>query len=99
MRVFFLPKVNDLMALTNDTSVEIVEVSVVTPHWLNGSENWRMDRLSQVREGRQMVSGNTLRAFIYALLDGRELVDGSRAADDQHIHDIQVLWPSKANTE
>ncbi len=95
-RIFFLPNIGDLLALASDTSAEIVEVSVVTPRRINGTDSWRMDRLVQVRVGWISVHEMKMRAFVYALRDGRELVDGSELAGNSELLNTEVLWPLQA---
>ncbi|MCU7858577.1 MAG: hypothetical protein KZQ86_01830 [Candidatus Thiodiazotropha sp. (ex Lucinoma kastoroae)] len=97
-RIFFMPNVNDLVALAGDPSAQIVEASVVTPERLNGSGAWQMDGLKQVLVGWQEVKGNALRVLIYTLQDGRRLIDASPEVRDSHIRDPEILWPLATET-
>ncbi|MEW8203277.1 MAG: hypothetical protein AB2697_08580 [Candidatus Thiodiazotropha endolucinida] len=97
-RIFFLPNVNDLVALAGDPSAQIVEASVVTPKHLNGSGAWRMDGLKQVLVGWQEVGEEALEVLIYTLQDGQQLIDASSELCDSHIHDPQILWPLAPET-
>ncbi|MEW8508780.1 MAG: hypothetical protein AB2598_18980 [Candidatus Thiodiazotropha sp.] len=92
-RIFFFPNIGDLLALAGDTSAEIIEVSVVTPRRINGTDSWRMDRLQQIRVGWQSVRGIRMRSFFYALSDGRVLIDSSELVEHPELVDTEVLWP------
>lgn len=52
---------------TQDETNKITDVYLVSPHWMNGTPHWEMERLLEARES----SHQTGHGFIYVLHDGR----------------------------
>ena len=57
------------------SDIKITQAHVVTPVYLNNSNDWKMDRLSQVLKATRKIKGNEIPVTIYILSDGRKLTD------------------------
>jgi hypothetical protein len=70
--LFDFKSVEELMGSSTRKGHRLKSVHIATPGYLNGSDNWRMDQLRAVWQGREHIEGEEL------LMDIFETVSGER---------------------
>ncbi|ABE50820.1 hypothetical protein Mfla_2555 [Methylobacillus flagellatus KT] len=73
--ILLLNTLDHLDEISSRSDIKITQAHVVTPVYLNNSNDWKMDRLSQVLKATRKIKGNEIPVTIYILSDGRKLTD------------------------
>lgn len=74
-----IDQVNQLLGQDRDT-MEVQQLMLVSPGYLNGAGHWRMEALSEIWRGRAAGLGDEV--WMYHLADGRQYIEGWRTQDE-----------------
>lgn len=74
--MLLLSTVNQLIDCASRTDLQLTEVHLISPGYLNNTGSWQMNSLKEVMRASQIVSSIEAPVTIYRLRDGRELVYG-----------------------
>lgn len=73
--ILLLNTLDQLEELSSRPDIKITQAHVVTPGYVNNSNDWHMDRLRQVLRATRKIKGNEMAVTIYVLSDGRKFSD------------------------
>ncbi|MCM8921588.1 MAG: hypothetical protein LC540_16245 [Candidatus Thiodiazotropha sp.] len=71
-RAYFLTEIDDLVTLTKRPGTTIYEVGLVSPSYMNGTDNWQMDLLEAIAEGREPDTEYPEHYYVFELRDGKQ---------------------------
>lgn len=95
-----IPSISALEQLLNEQGADIwlLDVQLVSPAYLNGSNEWKMERLLEVRETVDDISSGA--AYVYSLEGGHIYTEdlGSGRPDSQSPRIIFSATPSSRRT-
>lgn len=95
-----IPSISALEQLLDEQGADIwlLDVQLVSPAYLNGSEGWKMERLLEVRETLDDMSAGT--AYVYSLEGGHVYTEdvGSCRSDLQSSRIIFSATPASRRT-
>lgn len=81
--IFFLDQIDHLNDLSNSAQYRIVEVELVSPAHMNGSDYWKMEPLLEIQEGFVREEDSEFHVHTYILIDGRHYVDSVISEGDK----------------
>jgi len=90
-KILFISDIVDFLALKKDSSATISEAYVISPDFLNGSNNWKMDLLNHVLVGNEPITDFEHHAYIYVLKNGQRLVDSTLSTKEDDLKKIRLL--------
>lgn len=74
--MLLLSTVDQLINCATRSDLQLTQVHLISPGYLNNTGSWQMNSLKEVIRATQIVSGIEAPITIYRLGDGRELVYG-----------------------
>lgn len=83
-------QVADLLKDNEEESIEISELMLVSPSYLNHTEGWLMEPLTEIWHGRLNNDSDDY-AFIYFLASGKRYVDSLESHDFLKISELKCL--------
>ena len=72
--MLLLSSVEQLQELSLNPVAKITEVNVITPAYINKSDNWKMSSLDKIKKGNGRLAGHDSPIYIYVLKDGTEIL-------------------------
>lgn len=81
--IFFLDQIDHLSDLNNNAQYRIVEVELVSPAHMNGSDYWNMEPLLEIQEGIVRKADSQYHVHTYILKDGRRYIDSVMSETDK----------------
>ncbi len=91
-KVYYFTSFDFVEGLLSSNRHVVSEVYLVTPGWINGSNQWRMGRVSKVYQGIEPNLENRQTAEIYEFEDGSRLVDSKLQTLENNLQDIKVIF-------
>lgn len=78
--------------------LRLVDVRLVSPGWINGSADWKMELLTEVWEGRE-PSSNDKKAHIFVVESGARYVYSGMKTAEQLLLDVKEIYRRSAKTK
>jgi len=94
-RTILLLTAEQLERLSCFDEVEIVEVNLVSPGYLNKTGKWLLEPLSKILVGLEPVD-HLQEAFIYKMDDGQKYIDSALDTEEKNIRKINCIFDKKA---
>ena len=73
-------RIEQLQELSLNQEVKITEVNIVTPAYINKSDNWKMSCLDKIKKGYGKLAGQNCPIYIYEFMDGSEILHNTTGA-------------------
>lgn len=90
--VLLIANNEQLEILANRTDIEITQAHVVTPGYVNKTEDWQMNKLKQVFRATRRIGRNKIPVTIYVLSDGREMVYSTDTNEKAQLEDCKTVF-------
>lgn len=89
-RKLMVRHLNDVVRpeLFGQPKAQVEQIMLVSPGWVNGSDQWSMDSLRELAVGLHPTKKT--QSFIYRLADGREISDYD--GDPADLLDVKILF-------
>lgn len=86
-----LPSISALEQLLNEQGADIwlLDVQLVSPAYLNGSDGWKMERLLEVRETADDMSEEA--AYVYCL-EGGHIYSETVGSSTSDLHNPRIIF-------
>lgn len=85
VQMLFLTQIDHLMELNNAHYTKILQVEIVTPGHMNGSDRWKMEPLSEIWSGIEPDTPNDQDAYIFILENGGRYVYSGLDTKEQEL--------------
>ena len=95
MLLFDLKSVEDLMGSNNRDGHRLKSVYIVTPGYINGSDNWKMDQLRAVWQGRERIEDEEIPMDIFETVSGKRYPEmfGSLSSEELATDNLKFHLP------
>lgn len=90
--IIFLPQTDQLINLSCDQDVDIVEVYLVAPGHLSGKDRWEMEPLDEIWRATEPGCGHIQFAEIYVLRNGNRYIDSSLDTPESELLDMKLIF-------
>ena len=82
--IYFMHSVMDVLSFTKLEDVKIIEVYVISPDYLNGSQGWKMERLREILVAEEpLVDGQP--AYVYVVDQNTRYVDSEIQTPEKYL--------------
>jgi len=96
-RTILLLTAEQLERLNHYDEVEIVEVNLASPGYLNKTGKWLLEPLSKIYVGFEPEE-HLQEAFIYQMDDGQKYIDSALDTEEKNIRKIHCIFDKKATS-
>ena len=98
-RVIFSGHVSDWTDLPTQTQgkdLRLIDVRLVSPSRINGSTDWKMERLVEVWQGDEPASGRP--AWVFIVEGGKRYVQAERASPEASLINLVQIYGASGQT-
>ena len=90
--ILFLTGIEQLIQLENEPNIELIEVYLVSPGYMNGESRWKMDILKEIIIGNEPESPANRLTYIFVLNDNIRIVySDSDTSEDSLQNKISIF--------
>ena len=93
--IIFLRHPEQLAEMKEYKRVEIIEVNLVSPAYLNGFDRWGMEELDEILEADEPATGHRQVAHIFVLTGGKRYVDSALDTNENKLLNPRSLFKAK----
>jgi len=93
----FLQGAEQLERLTNVDELELIEVNLLSPAWLNKKGKWLLDPLSKIFVGSE-PGEHWHDVFIYELDNGQKYIESALETKEENVTQITCVFDKKTNS-
>lgn len=92
--IVFLTETEQLVEMSSSENIKIIEVYIVSPSYVNGSNNWEMDKVKEIWKAKLRIDEFDTRGRIYILEDNREYVHSYLTMDKGDFTKKELIFKS-----
>lgn len=93
--ILFLTDIEQLLQLGNDPSLELIEVDLVSPSYMNGENRWKMDVLKEIITGNEPGSYASQLTYIFVLNDNVRIIYADSDTTEDNIQNKTSIFKMK----
>lgn len=87
---FLVSTTNEVLGLKENPTVNLSEVYLVSPSHMNGTKNWCLHPLSEIKLGVEDIHDHSQNAFIFITTSGEKFIDTS-VCDEKDLRNIETI--------
>ncbi len=93
--ILFLTDIEQLIQLENDPNIELIEVCLVSPGYMNGESRWKMDILKEIIIGNEPESPANRSTYIFVLNDNIRIVYSDSDTSEDTLQNKMSIFKMK----
>ncbi len=97
-RAYFLAEIDDLVTLAKRPGTKICEVGLVSPAHMNGTDNWQMDLLEIIAEGKGPDTEYPEHYYVFGLRNGNQFTHPSGGSIST-LKDTKTIYYNRYNND
>lgn len=90
--MIFLSNTEQLLDLQQQIGIKIKQVDLVSPGYINGSTNWKMEPLKEIWEGLELGLSNEQKLLLYVLNNGNRYVNSAVGSTESDLTNRQLVF-------
>ncbi len=93
--ILFLTDIEQLIQLENDPDIELIEVDLVSPGYMNGESRWKMDILKEIIIGTEPDSYAGELTYIFVLNNNMRIIYSDSPTTEDNIQNKVSIFKIK----